>query len=100
LTWRSKVLEKSSDLPKVTQQLKPKAGCQKEDTGVETGTEEGSLEKTQLGLKLVGGAERGVAGQVLKLEVCHGSLKVLKWFLLQPHQIEALQDQVGMGAKK
>lgn len=59
MTRRSKVLEKSSDLFKVTQQLKPKAEWQKEDTGVEAGTGEDSLEKTQLGLKLEGGARRG-----------------------------------------
>lgn len=72
---------------------------------MEADTGEGSLEKTQLGLKLGAGAEQGVAGRgevgrVLRLEVCHGSLKILKWFPLQTGQIEALQDHVGMGEKK
>lgn len=82
---------------------------------MEAGTEEGSLEKTQLGLKLEGrvgrgGAERGGASaqgglllpdfQSSGLEFSRESCKVLKWFPLQPHQMEALQDQVGMGRKK
>lgn len=73
MTRRSKVLEKSSDLPQVTQQLKPKAGCQKEGIGVETGTGEGSMEKTQLGLKLGGGDGRGWQGGRGRLSECSGS---------------------------